>query len=69
MIFVTLIIQGETGYTHSLSPSRPPNSTLNPFYLTLTLTLTPTRRDFPQCQLLIVLGTSLAVHPFAGLDR
>ena len=25
------------------------------------------RRDFPQCALLIVLGTSLAVQPFAGL--
>jgi NAD-dependent SIR2 family protein deacetylase len=25
------------------------------------------QKDFPQCDLLIVLGTSLVVHPFASL--
>jgi len=25
------------------------------------------REDFPKCDLLLVLGTSLVVHPFAGL--
>ena len=27
------------------------------------------RRDFPRCELLVVLGTSLAVQPFAGNER
>ena len=27
--FLNYIIRGKTGYTHSLSPSRPPNNTLN----------------------------------------
>ena len=27
------------------------------------------RRDFPRCELLVVLGTSLAVQPFAGKTR
>ena len=24
-------------------------------------------QDFPQCDMLVVMGTSLVVHPFAGL--
>ena len=57
-------------------PSPAPHELRMPASTTTTEARTPcgsfealSRRDFPRCELLVVLGTSLAVQPFAGKTR